>query len=118
MLKFTSLTPLLLISLLSSRPVTGQSHNLNNNLPISTWQAPAFWDASSAHRDPMEREKLQAAHASPETASGTALSNSLTFIAIVPCRLVDTRGGQTGAFGPPVMAASQTRTFPITSHPV
>src|SRR3954451_13656072 len=117
MLKLTSIvTAVLLLSLLSVRPATGQSHNLNNNLPISTWQAPAFWDPSSTHRDPMEREKLLAARPTPEAASGTQLSISLTFIAIVPCRLVDTRG-QTGAFGGPVMTAAQTRTFPILSDP-
>jgi hypothetical protein len=66
----------------------------------------------------MDREKLQAARPTPEAASGTPLSNSLTFIAIVPCRLVDTRGasGETGAFGPPVMTAGQTRTIPVLSN--
>ena len=119
MLKLTSLvTALSLVFLLSVAPATGQNRNVNTDLPISTWQAPAFWDASSAHRDPMDREKLQAARPAPEAASGTPLSNSLTFIAIVPCRLVDTRGasGETGAFGPPVMTAGQTRTIPVLSN--
>jgi hypothetical protein len=119
MLKLTSLvTALSLVFLLSVAPATGQNRNLNTDLPISTWQAPAFWDASSAHRDPLDREKFQAARPTPEAASGTPLSNSMAFVAIVPCRLVDTRGftGESGAFGPPAMNASETRTIPVLSN--
>src|ERR1022692_4673314 len=119
MLKLTSLvTALSLVFLLSVAPATGQNRNLNADLPISTWQAPAFWDASSAHRDPLDREKFQAARPTPEAASGTPLSNSMAFVAIVPCRLVDTRGftGESGAFGPPAMNASETRTIPVLSN--
>ena len=119
MLKLTSLvTALSLVFLLSTRSATGQNRNLNADLPISTWQAPAFWDASSAHRDPLDREKFQAARPTPEAASGTPLSNSMAFVAIVPCRLVDTRGftGESGAFGPPAMNASETRTIPVLSN--
>src|ERR1017187_2186344 len=119
MLKFTSLTAaLLLVCLLSTRSATGQNRNLNTDLPISTWQAPAFWDASSSHRDPSDREKFQAARPTPEAASGTPLNNSMAFVSIVPCRLVDTRGftGESGAFGPPAMNASETRTIPVLSN--
>src|ERR1035441_1868377 len=119
MLKITSLiAALLLVCLLSTRSATGQNRNLNTDLPISTWQAPAFWDASSAHRDPLDREKFQASRPTPEAASGTPLSNSMAFVAIVPCRLVDTRAftGESGAFGPPAMNAGETRTIPVLSN--
>ena len=117
MLKFTSLTAaLLLVCLLSTRSATGQNRNLNTDLPISTWQAPAFWDASSAHRDPLDREKFQAARPTPEAASGTPLSNSMAFVAIVPCRLVDTRSATGDSFGSPAMNASETRTIPVLSN--
>src|ERR1022692_3350758 len=119
MLKIMSLIAAVsLLSLLLTRSATGQNRNLNTDLPISTWQAPAFWDASSAHRDPLDREKFQAARPTPEAASGTPLSNSMAFVAIVPCRLVDTRGfsGESGAFGPPAMNASETRTIPVLSN--
>jgi len=43
----------------------------------------------------------------------------LRFVAMTPCRLVDTRpvyaGPLTGAFGPPLLAATATRTIPINS---
>jgi len=43
--------------------------------------------------------------------------NSLVFVGMTPCRLVDTRSGSgfTGAFGPPSLVAGATRTFPIQS---
>ena len=117
MLKLTSLvTALSLVFLLSVAPATGQNRNLNADLPISTWQAPAFWDASSAHRDPLDRERLQAARPTPEAASGTPLSNSMAFVAIVPCRLVDTRSATGDSFGSPAMNASETRTIPVLSN--
>jgi hypothetical protein len=43
----------------------------------------------------------------------------LLFIAITPCRVMDTRGqggsGKTGAFGPPSLVAGQARIVPIPS---
>ena len=46
MLKIMSLIAAVsLLSLLLTRSATGQNRNLNTDLPISTWQAPAFWDA-------------------------------------------------------------------------
>jgi hypothetical protein len=52
----------------------------------------------------------------PVPSSGSA---PLTFVATAPCRLVDTRSeqGQTGAFGPPMLAPYSTRTFPLPAHP-
>ena len=117
MLKIMSLIAAVsLLSLLLTRSATGQNRNLNTDLPISTWQAPAFWDASSAHRDPLDREKFQAARPTPEAASGTPLSNSMAFVAIVPCRLVDTRSATGDSFGSPAMNASETRTIPVLSN--
>jgi hypothetical protein len=42
---------------------------------------------------------------------------ALAFYPLTPCRIADTRaaGGFSGAFGPPSLAASTTRTFPIPS---
>jgi hypothetical protein len=43
--------------------------------------------------------------------------NQLPFYSVAPCRVVDTRAGEgtTGSFGPPVMTAGSTRTFPLPS---
>jgi hypothetical protein len=43
--------------------------------------------------------------------------NGLRFYSLQPCRVADTRAGQgkTGAFGPPALVASATRSFPVRS---
>ena len=41
----------------------------------------------------------------------------IAFVAIAPCRLVDTRGnGFTGAFGPPSMIGNSSRVFPVAGN--
>jgi hypothetical protein len=41
----------------------------------------------------------------------------LPFVAVAPCRVVDTRGnGFTGAFGPPALASSVARDFPLAGQ--
>ncbi|MBL8214364.1 MAG: BACON domain-containing protein, partial [Bryobacterales bacterium] len=49
-------------------------------------------------------------------ASGTLLSG-MRFVPVTPCRVADTRGatGETGPFGPPLLAAATSRDFPIPS---
>ena len=52
--------------------------------------------------------------------AATELNTSgLVFIAITPCRVMDTRGeggsGKTGPFGPPSLVAGQARTIPVPS---
>ena len=58
--------------------------------------------------------QLSAATASAQPDASTS---PLAFVALTPCRLVDTRPGAgfTGAFGPPSLAGGATRTFPIQS---
>jgi hypothetical protein len=64
---------------------------------ISNWSAPPYWSASVAvAEDGAGGEKIRHAFAS------AAVSSPMPFVAVAPCRLMDTRGnGQTGAFGPP-----------------
>jgi hypothetical protein len=54
----------------------------------------------------------------PSTAS-TGNGAGLVFIAITPCRVMDTRttggSGKTGAFGPPSLVAGQARVVPVPS---
>jgi hypothetical protein len=47
------------------------------------------------------------------------ISPGVGFVAMQPCRVVDTRGGGvfTGAYGPPALAANATRSFDIDSAP-
>jgi hypothetical protein len=47
--------------------------------------------------------------------AGAPQAGAMKFVPLPPCRIVDTRGetGQTGAFGPPFMAAGSQRDFPL-----
>lgn len=60
----------------------------------------------------------QAVVATPADATAfSASANPLVFVAMLPCRVVDTRTGDgfTGAFGPPSLVGGVSRTFPILS---
>jgi len=49
-------------------------------------------------------------------AAGADLTNGLAFVAITPCRIIDTRAlsGFSGDYGPPSLVARDVRTFQIT----
>ncbi len=74
---------------------------------------------------PIKPREESAAQASPQRAapqlvfSANAVStNALTFVAVTPCRLVDTRGGAFNGLSPfsgPSIAAKGTVTFPVQS---
>jgi hypothetical protein len=63
--------------------------------------------------------KKMDASATNASATNTPAANTagLVFIAITPCRVMDTRGttgsGKTGAFGPPSLVAQQMRIVPV-----
>ena len=64
---------------------------------IANWQAPATWTPPRVH-------------------GVTTLSETppLPFIAVTPCRVLDTRGnGFTGQAGPPSLTTASTRNFQI-----
>ena len=54
-----------------------------------------------------------------QSAAAPGSTSGLVYIAITPCRVMDTRGqdgsGKTGAFGPPSLVAGQARVVPISS---
>src|ERR1700685_4617797 len=83
--------------------------------PLKYWPAPLYWQPT------MEEQSLAA---KPETFGNSAAEakplaqtpvNSLVFVGMTPCRLVDTHSGSgfTGAFGPPSLVAGATRSFPL-----
>jgi len=108
-----------MVFVLASGVFAQNSQNFNKEIPISTWQPPAYLDLSanqSAHQK--DTGKNEAATQTPFAPSGTVLTQTVAFVGIVPCRLVDTRGitGETGAFGPPIMTAGSTRTIPVLTN--
>ena len=62
---------------------------------VRNWTAPPVWSREAA------------AGASGSAGAGTFASSPMPFIAITPCRIVDTRGGGvfTGDYGPPALVA-------------
>jgi hypothetical protein len=64
------------------------------------WPAPLYWQPQTA-----------------EAASFPAGANPLAFVAMTPCRVVDTRASQAfpAPFGPPSISAGSARTFPLQS---
>src|ERR1051326_6906206 len=86
-------------------------------IPLKPWPAPLYWQ-------PTQNEYYSTASAASQPIAGgtpssqaTALPNSLVFVGMTPCRVVDTRTDQnfTGAFGPPSLAGQASRTFPVQS---
>jgi hypothetical protein len=79
---------------------------------LKHWTAPLYWQPAQASSE--DRALAVAAN----TTGSPANANPLVFVAMPPCRIVDTRAssGFTGAFGPPSLVANATRTFPVLSN--
>ncbi len=81
----------------------------NEAVPLRTWGAPAHWQPTAVSARPDHGR----------TSLGTAAAPSpspLPFIAISPCRVVDTRSG-IGPYQGPILAAASSRTFDIKAGP-
>jgi hypothetical protein len=87
-------------------------------VPLKNWATPLYWQ-------PNQGERELAAQAIPRNggpqlvfSANQVSTDALTFIAITPCRLVDTRGGAFNGIFPfsgPSIAPMTTATFPIQS---
>jgi hypothetical protein len=97
-----------------------------NVIPLKNWASPLYWH-------PNRVESAAAARASPQNGlpqnaapqlqfPGNVVSaDALTFVAITPCRLVDTRGAAVGFDGiapfiGPSIPGAATVTFPVQSY--
>ena len=102
-----------LVSLLAflSIVLCGQGVRQHGPVALKHWSAPLYWQPTQASAEE---------HAFAPVANATGLPPSaspLVFVAMTPCRVVDTRtsGGVSGAFGPPSLSGGVSRTFPILS---
>ena len=84
-------------------------------VPLKNWPTAQYWQPSQAERE-------AAAKVAPQLQfSANAVSNTaLIFVAITPCRLVDTRGASAGfngiaPFSGPSISAGATLTIPVQS---
>ena len=103
---------LVLLPLALTAQVARQADNM---VPLKNWATPLYWQ-------PKQAETQASGKALPQLQfSANAVSaDALTFIAITPCRLVDTRGAAAGfngmdPFAGPSIAAKGTLTVPVQS---
>jgi hypothetical protein len=87
----------------------------DNLVPLKTWTAPLYFQPNQAEREVSGRELPQL-----QFSANAVSTNALTFIAITPCRLIDTRGVVAGfngdsPFSGPSIPALGTATFPVQS---
>jgi hypothetical protein len=101
---------LVLLTAVVSSVASAQVGRQGDPLPLKHWAAPLYWQPTQV---PAPGEAVVAAR--PDA---TAYSQPLVFVAMSPCRVVDTRTGDrfTGAFGPPSLVGGVSRTFPILSN--
>jgi|SRR5579863_2849472 len=93
------------------------------NPPLKNWAAPLYWAPTAAE---VEQQRLEPHISHPDVSSAAvaqaasifAAPGPMTFIAVTPCRIMDTRSSQpfSGVFGPPSLQAYGTyRQVPIPS---
>lgn len=94
--------------------LTGQAIR-ENAVPLKNWVTPLFWQAN-------QREEELAAKVAPkiQLSANAASTTPLAFVAITPCRLVDTRGAAAGfngipPFSGPSIPGGGTLTIPVQS---
>jgi hypothetical protein len=86
-----------------------------NVIPLKNWATPLYWQANQAEREAAGKPAPQF-----QLSTNAVSTEALTFVAITPCRLVDTRGSGGGfngdtPFSGPSIPGSGTATFPVQS---
>lgn len=93
----------------------------DSKVPLKNWATPLYWHASQAERAAVAARTSPRGAAPQISFSATQVSpDALTFVAITPCRLVDTRGsvgGFTGVtpFNGPSLTSGMTQTYQVQS---
>lgn len=103
------------VSLLAFLPMLLNGQRVHENVvPLKSWSTPLYWQPSQAETEASSKAASQA------LLSTNAVSTALTFVAITPCRLVDTRGAAAGfngmdPFAGPPVPGGGTLTIPVQS---
>src|ERR1019366_295835 len=112
---YSNRTASILVSLsLLFLPMTVKGQTAQNLVPLKNWATPLYWQPNRAEREAAPKSGAQAL--TPPPLHDTAL----VFVAVSPCRLVDTRGASAGFIGStpfngPYIPAGGTVTFPVQS---
>src|SRR5664280_2216304 len=95
------------MSVLSAGVVLAQ----DQELPLKNWTAPPYWTPSRAAKEGAPEGRMEVS-AGRMTASAQALpSTPVPFVAIAPCRIIDTRVSNPDGFHEPNFSDGETRTF-------
>jgi hypothetical protein len=89
-----------------------------NVVPLKNWATPLYWQPNQGEREAARQAIPQTDGRQLVFSSNQVSNNALTFIAVTPCRLVDTRGGAFNGISPfsgPSIAPMTTATFPVQS---
>jgi hypothetical protein len=104
---------------LASMALMAQVARQADGVPLKNWSTPLYWQPNQSER---QASTVLSHSAVPQLQFSTnAVSvDALTFVAITPCRLVDTRGAAAGfigvtPFNGPFLAAGATLPVPVQS---
>jgi hypothetical protein len=99
--------------------VSLSAQSAGDSVPLRNWPAPLSWQPSRVEAENIARSGILRGVSGESTPHAQTPASSLVFVAMTPCRVVDTRAGRgfAGAFGPPSLAGGATRNFPILSNP-
>jgi len=91
-----------------------------NSVPLKNWATPLYWQANHAEREAGPVGSSVKAAPQLKFSANAVSDTALIFVAITPCRLVDTRGASAGfngvsPFSGPSIASTTTVTFPVQS---
>ncbi|MCS7041602.1 MAG: hypothetical protein NZR01_02305 [Bryobacteraceae bacterium] len=94
------------------------------DIPIRNWPVPQYWMPTPSQESAVTggiplKSDSGTTPGTPRLGSVTPLSGPLAFVAITPCRMVDTRAfaGMPAPFGVPALSSYVTRSFPLKNHP-
>jgi hypothetical protein len=98
-------------------PVIATAQMNSNAVPLRNWPAPLYWQPTHAEQKTTANPDAFSALSADATSLLTTPAGSLVFVAMTPCRIVDTRVGSgfPSAFGPPSLVGGFSRTFPLQS---
>jgi len=97
------------VLLLMPLGLTAQVARERNVAPLRQWPAPVYWQPTEAEAHAAVSQPDAVGTPSPQAATPP---NSLVFVGMTPCRVVDTRGGA-GTFSGPSLAGGAIRSFPL-----
>ena len=105
---------------LASGALTAQVARHETVVPLKNWATPLYWQPSQPEREIAAQGVRQKGGAQLVFSANQVSNTALTFIAITPCRLIDTRGPSANfngisPFSGPSIAPMTTVTFPVQS---